>query len=203
MNQVEAPAGGKRDNTRDRVLAAARELFGTEGFDATTVRRIAERVGLSDAALYYHFKSKREILNAVWEVPFGRGVGTIRPYGPLTGERLDTITTAALDFSLANDGFLRLMCREILSGDETAFALRQQNRAVLRRTLYDHFLTVVDEREAELRAEAALALITGTSMKWQMESGFDASDDGTEAAFRERTARWVRQLARLEETGSG
>ena len=51
--------GRGREDTRRRILEAARELFGTDGFDCTTVRQIASAVGITDAALYYHFKSKR------------------------------------------------------------------------------------------------------------------------------------------------
>lgn len=45
-----------------RLLEAAIEEFAARGFHATTTRAIAERVGLSPAALYVHFRSKHEVL---------------------------------------------------------------------------------------------------------------------------------------------
>jgi AcrR family transcriptional regulator len=47
---------------RDQVLGAAAELFVTRGFAATSTREIAERVGIRQASLCYHFAGKDEIL---------------------------------------------------------------------------------------------------------------------------------------------
>ncbi|WP_172135488.1 TetR/AcrR family transcriptional regulator [Adlercreutzia sp. ZJ473] len=60
------PAGPARD-TRNDILNAAMELFATQGFAATTVKDIAARVGVKDASLYNHFKSKRAIFDAIVE----------------------------------------------------------------------------------------------------------------------------------------
>jgi AcrR family transcriptional regulator len=53
------------DSTRSRILEIATELFTEQGYDATSLRQIAEQLGFSKAALYYHFKSKDEILLAL------------------------------------------------------------------------------------------------------------------------------------------
>jgi len=47
---------------RERILDVALELFNAQGYDATSLREIAERLGVTKAALYYHFKSKGDIL---------------------------------------------------------------------------------------------------------------------------------------------
>jgi AcrR family transcriptional regulator len=53
-------------DVRSRVLAAALELFSEHGFDGTTIQQIADRLGVTKAALYYHFESpKDEILAAL------------------------------------------------------------------------------------------------------------------------------------------
>lgn len=61
-----APAGGARRgrvgaDTRARIEAAAVELFARKGVDGTSVRDIAEKVGVSEGALYRHFSSKDEL----------------------------------------------------------------------------------------------------------------------------------------------
>lgn len=50
---------------REEILEAAAELFTTDGFAATTTRRIAESVGVQQASLYYYFKTKDDILDAL------------------------------------------------------------------------------------------------------------------------------------------
>ncbi|BCB87037.1 TetR/AcrR family transcriptional regulator [Phytohabitans suffuscus] len=54
-------------DTRSRIQAVALELFTEEGYEKTSLREIAERLGVTKAALYYHFKSKDEIVNSFVE----------------------------------------------------------------------------------------------------------------------------------------
>lgn len=52
-------------NTRERIQQVALELFAEQGYDKTSLREIAERLDVTKAALYYHFKTKDEILESV------------------------------------------------------------------------------------------------------------------------------------------
>ena len=52
-------------DTRDQILTAARDLFADRGFEQTSLREIAARVGITKAALYYHFPSKAELLEVL------------------------------------------------------------------------------------------------------------------------------------------
>lgn len=54
-------------DTRETIRAVALELFSTKGFEQTSLREIAERVGLTKASLYYHYPSKQALLLAVVE----------------------------------------------------------------------------------------------------------------------------------------
>ena len=49
-------------STRERILDIALELFTEQGYDKTSPRDIAERLGTTKAALYYHFERKEDIL---------------------------------------------------------------------------------------------------------------------------------------------
>jgi AcrR family transcriptional regulator len=52
-------------DTRTRILETALELFSEQGFDGTRLQQIADRLGFTKAALYYHFRSKDDILLAL------------------------------------------------------------------------------------------------------------------------------------------
>ena len=52
-------------STRDRILDIALDLFIEKGFDKSSLREIAEKLGFSKAAIYYHFASKDDILMAL------------------------------------------------------------------------------------------------------------------------------------------
>ncbi len=51
----------ERLDTRQSILATARALFLLKGFEATTIRNIAEKIEYSPSTIYQHFKDKNEI----------------------------------------------------------------------------------------------------------------------------------------------
>lgn len=53
--------------TKERIMEEALTLFSTNGFKGTSVKSIADAVGIKDASLYKHFKSKQEILDTIVE----------------------------------------------------------------------------------------------------------------------------------------
>ncbi|MBW8800025.1 MAG: TetR/AcrR family transcriptional regulator [Streptomyces sp.] len=57
----------RRGNTRQRIQDVALELFAEQGYEKTSLREIAEHLDVTKAALYYHFKTKEEILVSVFE----------------------------------------------------------------------------------------------------------------------------------------
>jgi AcrR family transcriptional regulator len=66
------------EDTREKILDAAEELFSENGFSATSVRAITTKAGVNLAALNYHFGSKDALVDSVFE----------RRVGPLNRERL-------------------------------------------------------------------------------------------------------------------
>lgn len=58
-------ASASTGSTRTRIQAVALALFTEQGYEKTSLREIAERLGVTKAALYYHFKSKDDIVNGL------------------------------------------------------------------------------------------------------------------------------------------
>lgn len=56
-----------RPDTRARILDAALDVFSEHGFDGSSLQQIADRLDLTKAALYYYFRSKDELLEALVE----------------------------------------------------------------------------------------------------------------------------------------
>jgi AcrR family transcriptional regulator len=56
-----------RSDTRGRIQQVAVELFTEHGYEGTSLREIAERLGVTKAALYYHFRSKEDIIESLVE----------------------------------------------------------------------------------------------------------------------------------------
>lgn len=65
MVAAEHEEQGQRPDTRQRIQEVALELFAEHGYEKTSLREIAERLDVTKAALYYHFKTKEDILGSI------------------------------------------------------------------------------------------------------------------------------------------
>ena len=109
----------RRGNTRQRIQDVALELFAEQGYEKTSLREIAERLDVTKAALYYHFKTKEEIIVSLFEdltkpieelIEWGRG----QPH------------------TLQNRQEILRRYSEALSGAEPLFRFMQENQATVR-----------------------------------------------------------------------
>jgi AcrR family transcriptional regulator len=91
----------ERVDTRERILAAARDMFASEGYDSVTMRAIAERIEYTPTALYHHFDSKQALLTELCEREFA---GLARHFvvaasTPDPIDRLRAVANAYLEFA--------------------------------------------------------------------------------------------------------
>jgi AcrR family transcriptional regulator len=80
--------GRPRGSTRERILDIALELFNEQGYDKTSLREIADRLGTTKAALYYHFERKEDILFALHMRLHDLGRGMFHRMGELSDSQL-------------------------------------------------------------------------------------------------------------------
>lgn len=84
---------GRRSDTRERIRTVAMELFSERGYEKTSLREIAERLGVTKAALYYHFRTKEDIVVSLSD-DLRRGIDDIvtwaeqAPPGPARAEQI-------------------------------------------------------------------------------------------------------------------
>ncbi|MBB2900414.1 AcrR family transcriptional regulator [Kineococcus radiotolerans] len=102
--RTRAGAGSGR-TPRQEILDAAAALFGESGYAATSTRAIAERVGIRQASLYYHFAGKDEILRELLEA-------SVRP----TLDVADALRSAAADPAAALHALVVVDVGTLLAG---------------------------------------------------------------------------------------
>ena len=128
-------------HTRQQILDASLRLFSERGFARTTVRDIARQAGITDAAIYYHFESKQELLEALVEergfLNSLQNLARLQADAPLK-ETLHWTARGAINIMDQNRDFLRLIIMEGLGGDEAAL---EQYRRLL--GLWEDALTAV------------------------------------------------------------
>ena len=92
-------------STKERILDEALMLFSENGYDGTSVERIAEKVGIKAPSLYKHFKGKEDILNAIIdnaEARYEESFGSEKRIGrlPESKEEFVRITMERISFTM-------------------------------------------------------------------------------------------------------
>ena len=170
--------GRSRADTRARIQQVALELFAEQGYDKTALREIAERLDVTKAALYYHFKSKEDIVRSLVEDYYGQ---------------LDALISwgREQEMSARTRGEILSRYVQIVAEGNEVFRMLHQNQAAVnslatakgRGELFRERLTALIELltgpDAGLgdRLRAAMAL-GGVSMGWMFFS--DQVDDSGE-----------------------
>jgi AcrR family transcriptional regulator len=101
----------EREEIRTKILEAARELFASEGYEAVTMRRIAEKIEYSPTAIYLHFKDKRAVLVELCDLDFLSLAKELHKIGRIEDpiERLRRTGEAYVRFGLEYPNHYRLM----------------------------------------------------------------------------------------------
>ncbi|MGH3177548.1 MAG: TetR/AcrR family transcriptional regulator [Streptosporangiaceae bacterium] len=92
------------ERTRQQILATAQRLFAERGYDATSLQMIADEMGLTKAAVYYHFRAKNEILLAAMRPGFLRLQALLDEAAAIRGRRarIEYIVNGMVDFLVQN-----------------------------------------------------------------------------------------------------
>ena len=101
----------EREEIRTKILDAARDLFVSEGYEAVTMRRIAERIEYSPTAIYFHFRDKESLLKELCENDFASLAQQFNALQKVADpiEKLRAVGLAYFRFGLEHPNHYRLM----------------------------------------------------------------------------------------------
>jgi TetR/AcrR family transcriptional regulator len=121
MPDAAARPPAKADRTRAAVLDAAEGLFARRGYAATRLEDVAEAVGVKRAALFYHFRDKQALYDAVLERAFAPLVEQIEQNlsapGPIA-PRIEAAVGAWVDALASRPALARLVLRHAADAEE-------------------------------------------------------------------------------------
>ncbi|HEY8114406.1 MAG TPA: TetR/AcrR family transcriptional regulator [Actinomycetes bacterium] len=109
--------GDKTEATSGRIRSVAAELFAEKGYGETSLREIAERLGITKAALYYHYPSKEQLLQAIVQ-PFFDDIRVLVAHAEQelpSGPALRSFFEAYLDMLLGHRTVCALFLRDASS----------------------------------------------------------------------------------------
>lgn len=113
----------KGDRTRTRILEAAERFFAARGFAETRLEDVADEVGVRRAALFYHFRDKQALYEAVLADVFAdllQRMGEVLAAAGPVPERIDACIEIWVDAVGARPSLARFMLREAAGADPGA-----------------------------------------------------------------------------------
>ncbi|WP_425584600.1 TetR/AcrR family transcriptional regulator [Streptomyces levis] len=134
VTTVEPAASAASGDRRSELLGTAAEVFAEQGYNATTVRKIADHAGMLAGSLYYHFDSKesmleeilRTFLDELWD-----GYDTVLGAGLGPRETLQALVTESfreIDRHRAAVAIYQKESRQLVAQERFAFLAESQRR---------------------------------------------------------------------------
>jgi len=145
------PDHARGASSRDRILAAAKQLFAARGYENTSTVAIARLAGTSESQLMKHFGSKEGLLESIFDVGWeqlGSHIASLQQL-PTPGKKLHALLDATLA-GLERDPELKQLM--LLEGRR----IRREGRMVLMTNGFLAYVHVVDGILAEMRAAGQL-----------------------------------------------
>jgi AcrR family transcriptional regulator len=153
---------GNQD-TRESILAAAREAFADRGFDAASIRSIAAAAGVDPALVHHYFGTKDQLFLDALQAPFdpGDAISAVIAQGTDgVGERLVRMMITVWDS--AAGGPITAVLRSAVSNEQFARMMREfLTHRILRRLARELDL---DPAEGQLRASLVASQVAGVIM---------------------------------------
>lgn len=156
--------------TRSRLRELALQLFAEQGYEQTSLREIAERLGVTKAALYYYYKSKEDIVRDLVE-DYMAQIDQLITWGkdqPRSAETRAEIVRRYLDIIVNGTAVFRLLHQNQAAVSSLAAA---KERGELFRERIDALIGLLTEPGApmrdKIRAASCLMSISFCSMHYQ------------------------------------
>ena len=109
--------------TRKKILETAEMLFSEKGFDGTGMEEIASKTGINKATIYYHFKSKNEIMEALIHIVLEELEEHLKSTGNDNAlEKTDDVADKIqkeISFIMSKQKIISIMMMESLKSDDT------------------------------------------------------------------------------------
>jgi AcrR family transcriptional regulator len=100
--------------TRARILEVALRLFNDKGYDATSLQDIADEMGLTKPAVYYHYKGKGEMLRDIAQ-PVRKAMADLMARvraARTSAERVDTLIDGLVEILIARRDVMRIVAQQ-------------------------------------------------------------------------------------------
>ena len=165
---------------REQIIQTATDVFATEGFEGTALKRVAELVGVKEATLFHYFKGKQELLTAVLAERDRRsiavvgqeevGLSLMPPIAERNRHEPGLTTLYAVASATANDpghdshGYFKERYENVVQGLSEDIARRQQTGEVR------------SDVDAAILSRLVVAAFDGLQLQWLYDKDVDMAE---------------------------
>ncbi|MGO4247666.1 TetR/AcrR family transcriptional regulator [Paenarthrobacter sp. RAF54_2] len=165
---------------REQIIQTATDVFATEGFEGTALKRVAELVGVKEATLFHYFKGKQELLTAVLAERDRRSIAVVGqeevglshmpPIAERNRHEPGLTTLYAVASATANDpghdshGYFKERYENVVQGLSEDIARRQQAGEVR------------GDVDAAILSRLVVAAFDGLQLQWLYDKDVDMAD---------------------------
>lgn len=116
--RTKAQIEGIREQSREKIISAALDLFANNGFHSTSIAQVAAKAGISKGLIYNYFSSKEDLLQAIF-IEAMKNTEDILTLDPKASpkEKLIFMASATADFMYKNQEYMRLFLTLMMQPD--------------------------------------------------------------------------------------
>jgi AcrR family transcriptional regulator len=192
-----------RSDRKQQILGLATEAFSRQGYDKVTVKQLADGCGITEPAIYRHFKSKDDIYIAVLESLCDR-LDSSEVFATL--EQVDDpdillhgVAEHLLEFHTQNQDICRLLLYAVLRGHERARQIFELIRGNYVKFLVDQLdrlqqMGVTVEKNNEITARCFVGMVLDCAMGLSLYKGLQGRTYEPSAIIANNVPIYVRGL---------
>lgn len=166
-----------REQTRQLLFSATLDLIAEKGFTGTTVDEIVERAGVAKGTVYYHFKSKAELVEALIAQhlrPLAEQFAAAASSSNDPAEQIRALVRTELEFIRDDRAFAKLLITEMWREDrvwrETLDILWEDALSVVRRVIQDGVDAgeFAQDTDPGVASSAVFGMVAVVALSWLM-----------------------------------
>jgi AcrR family transcriptional regulator len=156
----------QKEETREKILEAATELFFTEGFSKTTTGAIGERAGVSKGTIFHHFPTKEDLGFVVLERAMTSFLGVIDLMDELKPkEFISKVMKDTIELGVASPGFMKMILHFLINNDEKVVKDFFKKTLVPYVDIFTNYFIKIGVKRPKVKARIILGLMDGLGLQ--------------------------------------
>ncbi len=156
----------QKEETREKILEVATELFFTEGFSKTTTGAIGQRAGVSKGTIFHHFPTKEDLGLVVLERAMSHFFAVTDQMDELEPKEFITkLMKDTIELGVTAPGFMKMVLYFLINYDEKVVSDFFRKTLVPYVELFTDYFAKIGIKKPKIKARLILGLMDGIGLQ--------------------------------------